>query len=273
MNIRDFIPPIVIKGLSKILNRKTPAVWEGNFNNWSEAELECSGYNQKNILETCSASMEKIIKHEAVYERDGFLFNQKFYSWPLVAALLDCALENDGKLCVLDFGGALGSTYYQNVEFLAHVKVDWCIVEQENYVTEGKLKFETDDLHFFYSIEECKEKYTPDVILFSSVLQYLKAPYQIINQVKKLNPARIIIDRSSFIKADTEYITKQTVPEHIYNAVYPMWFFHENKFLSSFLPEYKVVCDFDSFCDESTQINKTKEVYWKGFLMKRNDEI
>ena len=41
---------------------------------------------------------------EAVYERDSVLFDEIQYSWGLLAGLQKAALENDGKLCVLDFG-------------------------------------------------------------------------------------------------------------------------------------------------------------------------
>ena len=59
----------------------------------------------------------KVKNGEAVYERDSVLFDEIQYSWGLLAGLEKAALEHDGKLCVLDFGGSLGSTYYQNKQF------------------------------------------------------------------------------------------------------------------------------------------------------------
>jgi putative methyltransferase (TIGR04325 family) len=40
----------------------------------------------------------------------------------------------------LDFGGSLGSSYFQNKKFLDALRlVEWNVVEQENFVATGEL--------------------------------------------------------------------------------------------------------------------------------------
>ena len=56
-----------------------------------------------------------------VYERDSVLFDTIRYSWPLLSDLLRAASEDQNHLSVLDFGGSLGSSYYQNRVFLSHL--------------------------------------------------------------------------------------------------------------------------------------------------------
>jgi putative methyltransferase (TIGR04325 family) len=121
--------------------------------------------------------------------------------------------------------------------------VNWCIVEQKGFVKIGIEEFETKKLHFFNNIEDCLESYNVDVILFSSVLQYLEEPFAMIEKIKGLRIKNIIIDRTPFISGK-DRLTIQKVMPSIYKASYPCWFFNIRKFEDSFLPEYKLILDF-----------------------------
>src|SRR5690606_1701818 len=108
----------------------------------------------------------------AVFERDSMLFDEVHHSFPVLAGLLRAAAENAGSLSVLDFGGSLGSSYYQCKDFLAVIReLQWSVVEQEHFVRAGREEFSTDRLNFFYSIAECVESAAPNVALLSGVLQ------------------------------------------------------------------------------------------------------
>ena len=72
----------------------------------------------QDILDKVLAATLKVKQGQAVFERDSVLFDEIEYSWPLLAGLMWAAASNGGKLNVLDFGGALGSSYYQNRKFL-----------------------------------------------------------------------------------------------------------------------------------------------------------
>src|SRR5262245_44680393 len=95
--------------------------WHGDFADWAEAKRACSGYDSDVILERVKAALLKVKRGEAVYERDSVLFDSKQYSWPVLASLLWIASQHQNRLTVMDFGGSLGSSYFQNREFLGHL--------------------------------------------------------------------------------------------------------------------------------------------------------
>ena len=244
---------------------RSPEMWSGNYPTWEEASAKCSGYDSAEILEKCKNSLLKVKRGEAVYERDSFLFNEIRYSWGLLAGLQRAALENEGTLCVLDFGGSLGSTYYQYREFLSSVKnIQWCIVEQSHFVACGKEYFEDENLKFYNTIEDCLAKHDPTVLLLSGVIQVLEKPYDWIKKFNSLKIQYIIIDRTAFTDLNHDILTIQNVPAEIYNASYPSWFLSESKFIMAF-NNYRLQATFESFCDKRIFLNSTLPAEWLGF--------
>ena len=237
--------------------------WHGNFSSWDEAKKRCAGYDSKIIHEKVKTSLLKVKEGRAAYERDSVLFNEVQYTYPVLSGLMWIAALNKGKLNVLDFGGSLGSTYFQNRFFLESLSgVNWCIVEQSRFVDSGIESFADKRLHFFYTIEECLKSYKIDTVLLSSVLQYIEEPYRLLDQIKSYGINFLIIDRTPFINAD-DRITVQKVNPEIYRGSYPCWFFNEEKFISSLSSEYKLVLKFDAL-DEANIPSK-----FKGFIFQK----
>jgi putative methyltransferase (TIGR04325 family) len=238
--------------------------WHGNYSSWADAKKECTGYDSEIILKKVKSSLALVKNGNAAYERDSVLFNSVQYSYPVLSGLMWIAAQNGGKLNVLDFGGSLGSSYYQNKLFLDSLEdVNWCIVEQPDFIETGIECFSSDKLHFFYTIEDCIKSFKIDVVLLSSVLQYLEEPYSIMDKIKSLKVNYIIIDRTPFI-ADEDRITIQKVRPGIYKASYPCWFFNEKKFVTRLSTEYKLFLEFDAL-DEANINSK-----FKGFIFQRN---
>jgi putative methyltransferase (TIGR04325 family) len=169
-------------------------------------------------------------------------------------------------LSVLDFGGSLGSTYFQNKEFLdGFKKCNWSIVEQENFYKIGKKHLENHQLNFSETIEECLVNSSPNLFLVSSSLQYLSNPIELLTKMNNSSVDYIVFDRIPFSEKDN-FITIQTVPPSIYDASYPCWIF-EFEWLLNQLPNYKVLFDFPSFCDFDQVINDGLLVQWKGITL------
>ncbi len=270
--IKWVTPPIFLFFLKKIyfkiFNKVLPApIWTGNYTNWEEAKKECIGYDSQIILDKCKNSLLQVKNGTAYYERDSVIFDQIQYSWALLAGLQKVALNSDGKLCVLDFGGSLGSSFFQNKDFLAINDLKWCIVEQPNFIECGKEFFESDQLKFYYTVDECLQNEQPNVLVLSSVLQYLEKPYEWIEKLLKLNLKYIIIDRTPFINNSMDIITIQNVPESIYKASYPMWFFNKENFLNKF-KEYNIISEFSSYADNDYLING-KVGSWAGIILEK----
>ncbi|MBK7627779.1 MAG: methyltransferase, TIGR04325 family [Bacteroidales bacterium] len=238
--------------------------WHGNYKSWNEAKSKCKGYDEKQILDKVLNNALKVKNGEIPFERDSVPFDKKVYSFPLLASLLWIANQNNNKLNVLDFGGALGTSYFQNLSFIKSLSEhNWCIVEQKHFVNEGIKSFEDENLHFYYSIDECLLKYKINVILLSSVIQYIEKPYELLEEIISKQFDYILFDRSLFIENDIDRLTIQTVPKKIYKASYCCWFLSESRFLSLFKEKYDLVYDFDI----NERIN-IKSLY-KGYLFKR----
>jgi putative methyltransferase (TIGR04325 family) len=267
--LKELIPPIIFSVIRRLKKQNNSnEIWSGDYTTWAKAQRGCSGYNSNIILEKCKTALLKVKNGEAVYERDSVLFNEIHYSWGLLVGLQRAALENDGKLCVLDFGGSLGSSYFQNKEFLITLKkLQWCIVEQPNFVNCGRKHFESDQLKFYFTIEECCEKHKPNVLLLSGVLQYLEKPYEWIDKFVDLCIPYIIIDRTSFVESEKDILSVQNVPSSIYLASYPAWFFNETFFFNHF-KNYSILGYYESYCDSKRILNLKHNAKWSGYLLK-----
>ncbi len=247
-----------------------PRAWTNLNSSWQETLDLCSGYDNPEILEKCKKALLKVKNGEAVYERDSVIFDEIQYSFGLLSGLLKVAVRNKGALNVLDFGGSLGSTYFQNKLFLDDLKVSWDVVEQSNFVDCGKANFENDILKFHYSFDECLSNTSPHVIVASNVLQYIEHIDDVIGKINFSQVQFIILDSVSFNKNNTEQIVKQTVPNNIYNASYPMHVFVESDFIKK-LKNYSVLTSFESYCAPKTyRVDEITNLYWKGFILEKN---
>ncbi len=268
----------IVKKIIKIIYRKIFAQspkygWFGDYNNWEDAKKKCTGYDDSTILEKVKAALLKVKNGEAVYERDSVLFDELPYSEPLINAFQNIAIENGGSLHIVDFGGSLGSSYFQNRTFLKNLKeLKWDIVEQKHFVDCGKEFFEEEQLKFYYTIEEAIKNNKPTVLLLSSVIQYFENPKALIQKCMDYNFDYIIIDRTSFIEKNKDRITVQIVPESIYKASYPAWFFNEQDLLDIFKNKYEIINSFLSDLSKPMNIDKNTKAYWKGFVLKKYNE-
>ena len=111
----------------------------------------------------------------------------------------------------------------------------------------GREFFESEELKFYYDIDECLRFERPNVVLLSGVLQYIEYPYDLLKDVIKRNFQYIILDRTPGVRLGSDILTVQKVPKEIYEASYPCWFLSEKRLLSCFLAYYKVLADFESF--------------------------
>ena len=258
--VKNLIPPVLMDIFRKIKPNKYG--WKGSYSTWEEAKKVSIGYDSKEILQKVRASLLKVKNKEAVFERDSVIFDKIQYSWPLLAGLMYACVKSKGELRVLDFGGSLGSTYFQNKKFLDEIEeVSWSIVEQKHFVDVGKKDFKDSRLKFYYDIETCKKEQNPNILVLSSVLQYIEKPYELMKSILKNSFDFILIDRTPFAKK--RQIRLQMVPPQIYDASYPCWFFEENELLH-FLKDqgYVVIEEYDALD------GKYEDYYFKGYILK-----
>lgn len=230
---RAWLPPAVVRFIRRkqCPQQEGRLHFEGDFATWEEASAQCTGYDAEDILAKVLAATLKVKRGEAAFERDSVLFDEIEYAWPALAGLMWATARNSGKLNVLDFGGALGSSYFQNRRFLqALPEVHWNVVEQAHYVEAGRAHVQDEQLRFYKTIEECIAENQPNVILLSSVLQYLETPIQLIHKLNAVGASCLIVDRTPFMIHKEDKLVVQKVPAAIYSASYPMWIFSLSKF-------------------------------------------
>lgn len=268
---KEWLPPVVQRTIRTL--RGEGIRFEGEFASWEDAAARSTGYEATNILSKVLDATLKVKSGEAAFERDSILFDEVEYSWPVTAGLMWVAACCGGRLNVLDFGGALGSSYFQNKNLLdALSDVRWNIVEQSHYVQSGMIHIQDDRLRFYESIEQCLKYNKPNIILFSSVLQYLPNPYSILKEISKCGAFALIIDRTPFANHTKGMLVIQQVPEKIYSASYPMWIFPWSQFIQQIEDKWEMI---------STSLNNEGQVKtslgfkfgFHGILLKsKNDQ-
>lgn len=266
------------KKLDKKKKKREKYGWFSTDLSWSEARLATSGYDDGKILEKCKNALLKVKNGEAVFERDSVIFDKIEYSYPVLSSILLAAAKNSGKLNIIDFGGSLGSVYFQNRKFISQFKeVSWNIIEQNNFVECGKKYFQDENLKFYHDIDECFASKAPNdypnAILLSSVIQYLENPYQFLeNEILSKGIEFLIFDLTGFHNEDRDVLTIQRVWPEVYEASYPCWFFSKSRFFEVIGKKYELIEEFDSYFGSQINIDEKPQAKYLGAIFRlKND--
>ena len=262
--IKQFLPPIIENLVRKLPNPYIGGFKRG-FKNWDDASSNATTYNTSEVFQKTLNAARLVRDGKAAYERDSVLFDKVQYDWNLLSSLLLIA-NIQKKLNVVDFGGALGTSFRQNKKFLDILQTPkkWAVVEQLEFVQIGKSEFQTDTLVFLESLSEVN--FDVDVVLLGGSLCYIKHAYRVLDEIKNLSPKFILIVRTPFSDSSDDEISLQIVPKNIYDASYPIWTFSESKLLAYFSDNYFL---FEQWEDA---LQADKDAVAKGFLfIKKSD--
>ena len=244
---KELLPPSLVRAVRR---RRSSVQFEGPFESWSKAKALSSGYSDASILDAVLDSALKVKAGYGSFERDSVLFKREEYVWPTLSGLLWAAARHDGQLRVLDYGGSLGSTYFQHRAFLDVLpEVRWNVVEQPHFVEAGRSHLEDPSLRFYGSIEACLNESKPNAILLSSVLQYLEDPERLIRDLTSVEADVLIVDRTPFTRDGGSLVCVQRVSEEIYPASYPMRVFDRRRFDTVVCESWRLVVRFVSPVD------------------------
>lgn len=242
---RGWLPPALY---SLLRGAFRPRVFTGDYGTWAEARAASRGYDRPEILERTVAAARAVRDGRAAFERDSVLFAEPAWHAPLLGALLRAAAAQSGRLQVIDFGGALGSTWWQHrgwLEGLAGLR--WEVVEQPAVVAAGQREFAGGPLRFHDRLDACADAPAGQVLLLSSVLPYMEHPHELLADAARRGFGWILIDRTGFVPGPRDRLTVQHVPPSIYDASYPCWFFAREPLLRPLLPAYRVVAEWPTF--------------------------
>ncbi|OHA18459.1 MAG: hypothetical protein A2664_00760 [Candidatus Taylorbacteria bacterium RIFCSPHIGHO2_01_FULL_46_22b] len=243
--LRGITPPLLVSLVNRAKNK---AEYRGDYQMWENAKADATGYDAVAIFEKVKNARVKVMRGEASYERDSLTFKDTPQFWPVIASLLFAASKSNNSLNILDFGGSLGTSYFQVQPFLKHLsRVRWSIVEQPNFVDWGNQNLANEQLTFYKSIDECLKKETPSVALFSSSLQYVHNPHEILNKITSANLNSLIFDRTTFTQKEKDIVAVQHIPDRVFTGVrFPVWLFSKSSFVRNLQTSYDLVTEFPS---------------------------
>ena len=237
--VRRLVPAAV---LSPLVERFFRVRWVGNFADWPAAAAAAGGYDTDRIFHRVRAAARQVREGRATYERDGVAFHAAAPRWPGVSRLREAAVN--GRLTVLDFGGSLGSLYFQARAQLGEISaLRWRVVEQPRFAVAGREEFQNGELEFYTTVTEACDAGMLDVLLLASVLPYLPSPFATLSRLLETGARWIVVERTGFVLDGKTRLTVQHVPRSIYAASYPCWFFDRAEFLAQFAGRYRLVSE------------------------------
>lgn len=221
-HLRPWVPPAIVDARRAWLGHTLK--FRDAVQDWPAAQRESSGYGADEIVERVARATREVIAGRALFERDSALFYEPDFRYPILTALLHCALAHQGRLDVVDLGGSLGSTYRQCRPLLGGVQqLRWHVIEQPHFVEVGRREFATRELMFAASPDELPPADVPRLVLLSSVLQYLERPHEVLNGLLGLRASHLLIDRTPMSALASDRLCIQQAPKSVYDASYPCW--------------------------------------------------
>jgi putative methyltransferase (TIGR04325 family) len=197
------------------------------------------------------------------YERDGILFDKVEYSWEVLSGIMWVAAQNKSSINVMDIGGSLGTTFFQNKAFFKNINlVSWNIIEQPNYVRAGKSNIEDEVIKFYSTVEDCLQNSSPNIVLISSSLQYMHNADIILNTLINIETEVIIFDRTIIQDSNINKIFVQYAPKSI-GGSYPCYSISESWLFNKLNKNFKLLVDFESLPFPELEAINSK---FKGYI-------
>lgn len=213
-------------------------VFQGDYPGWAAACAVAEGYDDPEKSTRIIAAAREVRAGRAAWDRDGVLFHEPQWHEPLVAALRQIAQAGGGALAVVDFGGGLGSTWWQHRTALAEFCVSWRVVERAPLVEAGRREFSDAVLTFHPSLAAAQAAGPTQVILLSSVLPYLEDPQAVLREVAAWGAPHVIVDRTPFVAGGRDRLAVQSAPPELGGGRYPCWLFDRTAMVAAFHPHY-----------------------------------
>ena len=232
--------------------------------------VRCTGYDDTHIpFETLEAIYETK-DTDGKYERDSSIivgepnFAFKALEWIKKAS-------NNKCINIVDFGGSLGSTYFQLLPYLSDYETTWNVLEQESFVTVGKKNLEDKNLKFYSKIDDFKSTDCSRIFFSSSTIQYLEEPFEVLRGLNLRDYEYLIFDRISVIDLQKDRLTVQIVPPSRYKSIYPCWFLSESNFITQINSLGFSLIDLFSAIGGKEATKAIKKSAYKGFIFKKSD--
>jgi putative methyltransferase (TIGR04325 family) len=262
--LSNLIRPLVPARVLAAWRRRFGWQWfRGDFANWAAARAASAGYDDAAVLARVQAAVRAVKSGQAAWERDGTVFLEPRVNLPLLGAL-QAAAEPGAPLAVIDFGGSLGSTWWQHRHALADRTVRWHVVEQPHYVAAGS-EFADAQLSFHDSIAGALAAGGASVILLSGVLPYVESPFALLDEIAGGGFRHVIIDRTPLVRSGGTKLVVQHTPPDLGGGSYPCWLFARAQLLACLEKSHVLVQEWPALDDLSPDVTHG------GFHFRRKD--
>jgi putative methyltransferase (TIGR04325 family) len=259
----DLVPPAVTRAMMA----RHATQFDDSCGTWDRAVAAAPPEDWRAVLAKVESAMAEVAAGRAALERDGVALPEPEYRWPVVAGLLREAARARGSVSVVDVGGSLGSTYRQYRDLLEGIDVRWAVVEQQDFV-DASGPYADDRLTFHTTVTEAAAAVAPQVVLLSSVLQYLPEPRRALEQATQTAATTLIIDRTPVTQRAEDIAAVQVVPPSIYAARYPVWLLSRARLLAA-LDGWTCVDEFPGL-EPDARSRGGVPIAWRGFLLTRD---
>lgn len=191
--------------LGPLLRRVIPSrlSLEGPYSSYAEALADATGYDSMAIALQVESVVRALANGEIAYERDGTGY-QRIPAGLMLRELLASHLKSND--IVVDFGGGLGGTFLNHADLFPS-GCQQIVVEQPLFVERGREL--AGSLRMNVRFQDCLagiEK--ADIILASSVLQYLENYADVLRAMMDLKPRLIILDRTALASRERWYVQR-----------------------------------------------------------------
>lgn len=238
-----------------VRNSKSHLEYSGPYDSWESAVQNSVGYESEVVLEKVALAVRRVLSGHAAYERDGTCFSVKPEKDTLSQILENKAVS---KSKIVDFGGSLGSSFISNRNLLQLREVEYIVIEQENFTHAGRDIANEFQLPILFESKLVNENLQDvDILVLSSVLQYLENYEEVIRQLISFKPKSVIIDRTPFIDGESQIFVQENNGYYQPKVSYPVRHLNEGSLIKC-LTGYKVAMEWLSDFDPPNH---------KGFLL------
>ena len=232
MRLGRALPPVAVDLGLRVAR---PLVgFTGPYDSWEAAAEACDGYESIGVVDRYELEATSIAYDESA-GTGGCLLSQR--TARLAAAFLAATAASGSAATrgvrVLDFGGAVGK-HMVELKSVPGVRVSEWVVVESAAVARRLQRFSTDVIRWSHAASpaELSSEGAFDIVLASSVLQYMPAPLSWLRVLAELAPS-LIIDRLPLIEASADFVMRQNARYGGRRVTYPAWFFARDAFLEN----------------------------------------
>lgn len=205
MNIRDFIPPILLAASQRLRSGSG----KKQYASYNKALADCSqdGYENRRVVEVV---VQKTLRYkQQLLSSSGPASLDAVSAYTLFALLLAAGARE--RIHVLDFGGAAGAHYLLARALLPRTtRLNWLVVETPEMVSQATPLLADEELRFCPDLAEAATRMAEvDLLHSSGTLQCVPNPYAVLKQLIDLNATHILLNRLGVTRGDHDVITVQ----------------------------------------------------------------